>query len=534
MAHRATFRALLQRSFARLTLVVSAILFLQLTLLTIWAVVQLEQPEQSERLLLSVAKYHNVIRGALSQSEPEAKRAFLAVLRESATMTLLTIEHRDELEESTGYGMEVHMLQRVPSFMVQWIDNGQRHDSATMQPLGIVPTHWRAALTGATESATLSEPQGSPLLVGALAKTGLETLLIPVSQTRAVAIMSPSRTLSPLMDLRRIPWLLLAVWIGVCLSLMVPALLAGAWMARRDSKPLSQPLAEIAQVAQRYQQEDFSARVELLVGSAETVAVGRALNELGHRLERTLDEVRASRSELQQLLDLQRRVFTDISHDLRTPLTAVMLHTELARETSDTPELRVIAEEVDNLQRLVQDIFDLVRLESGHLKLEPQPTVVGPILDSVVTAASLGAQKRGVHLKVSADSYATLVVIADSGRLVQVMHNLVNNAIRHTPQGGQIELEASPVDDQVLIEVRDNGEGIAPENLPLIFDRFWRGDDARSRKGLQRSSGLGLAIVKELIEAMGGQVGMKSKQGVETTAEIRLPRACEAANVITG
>lgn len=238
--------------------------------------------------------------------------------------------------------------------------------------------------------------------------------------------------------------------------------------------------------------------------------------------------VRASRSALQQLLDLQRRVFTDISHDLRTPLTAVMLHTELARETSDTPELRVIAEEVDNLQRLVQDIFDLVRLETGHLKLEPKPALIGPIFDSVVTAARLGAQKRGVHLQVSADSHATLVVIADSGRLVQVMHNLVNNAIRHTPQGGEIQLKASPVDDQILIQVTDTGEGITPENLRLIFDRFWRGDDARGRQGLQRSSGLGLAIVKELVEAMGGQVGMQSKQGVGTTAEIRLPRAFEA------
>jgi signal transduction histidine kinase len=532
MTPRPTFRVLLQRSFTRLTLVVSAVLLLQLTLLTIWAAVQLEQPEQSERLLLSVAKYHNVIRGALAQSEPEATRAFLAVLRESATMTLLAIEHRDELEESTGYGMELHMLQRVPSYLVQWIDNGQRHDSATMQPLGIVPTHWRAALTGATESATLSEPQGSPLLVGELAQTGLETLLIPVSQTRAVAMMSPSRTLSPLLDLRRIPWLMLAACIGVSLPLMVPALLSGAWMARRDSKPLSLLLAKIAQVAQRYQQEDFSARVEPLAGSAETVALGRALNELGQRLERTLGEVRASRSELQQLLELQRRVFTDISHELRTPLAAVMLHTELARETSDTPELRVIAEEAHNLQRLVQDIFDLVRLETGHLKLSLEPAMIGPILDSVVTAARLGAQKRGVLLRVSTDSHAELVVIADSQRLVQVLHNLVNNAIRHTPPGGQIELKALPLDAQVMIEVTDTGEGIAPENLPLIFDRFWRGDDARGRQGVQRSTGLGLAIVKELVEAIGGQVAMTSKQGIGTTAMIQLPRESGPAKVL--
>lgn len=520
-----TFRELLQRSFTRLTWVVTSVLFLQLLLLFIWSVVQLEKPEQSVRLLQSVANYHSVIRGALAQSEPEATKVFLTVLRESAAMTLLTIEHRDKSEETTGYGMELQMLQRVPPDMVQWIDHGHRHDSATMKPLGFVPPHWSAALAGATTPAILSEPQGSPLLVGALAETGLETLLIPVSHTRAVAIMSPNRTLSPLLQLKYLPWLMLAAWIAVLLPLTIPALVAGVWMARRDSKPLSYPLAEIAQVAQRYQNEDFSARVKPLAGSAETVALGQALNELGERFERTLGEVRASRYELQLMLDQQRRLFTDISHDLRTPLTVVMLHTELARETTDTLELQVISEEVDNLQRLVQDIFDLVRLETGHLKLELKPTVIGSILDSVVMAARLGAQKRDVQLKVSADSNANLVVTADSGRLVQVMQNLVNNAIRHTQQGGQIELKASLLDDQVLIEVTDNGEGIAPENLPLIFDRFWRGDNSRSSQGLQRSCGLGLAIVKELVEAMGGQVGMQSKQGVGTTAEILLPRA---------
>ena len=518
-----TFRELLQRSFVRLTLVVSAVLVLQLALLATWVVLRLEQREQSVQLLRSVAEYHTVIRGALAQADPEATKALLAVLRESAGLVVLQHEQDADGGEWAGYGFALQLLQLVPAHMVQWIDQGQRFDSRTLQALGLVPPHWQFALSSATAPVTLSEPQGSPLLEGALARTGVETLLIPVTDTRAVALMSPSRTLSPLMQLGHIPWLLLAAWTGVLLLLALPALVAGAWLARRDAEPLSRPLAAVADVARRFHDEDFSARVQPLGGPAETVAVGAVLNELGHRLEQTLGELRTSRNELQQLVELQRRVLTDISHELRTPLAAIMLHTELARESNDTPELRIVAQESENLKRLVQDIFDLVRLETGHLRLDPHPTDVDTVIDRVVSAAAAMADQRGVRLRKSSDSRPGLVALADAQRLEQVLHNLVNNAVRHTPAAGLVELKAGLDGGLVRLEVADTGEGIAPEDLPQVFDRFWRGDHSRGQQGALRSSGLGLAIVKELVEAMGGQVGMRSQLGVGTSADVRLP-----------
>ncbi len=522
MTHWPTFRELLQRSFVRLTLVVSAVLVLQLALLAGWIVLRMEQREQSVQLLRSVGVYHNVIRSALAEADPEATRAFLAVLRESAGITVLHHGRGDDSDNLAGYGFALQLLQLVPVRMVQWIDQGQRYDSSTLQPLGLVPPHWREALTGATTPVTLSEPQGSPLLEGALAQTGVETLLIPVSDTRAVALMSPSRALSPLMQLGHIPWLLLAAWTGVLLALALPALVVGAWLARRDARPLSGPLAAVAKVARSFSNEDFSARVQPLGGSAETVAVGAVLNELGQRMEQTLGELRASRNELQRLLDLQRRLLTDISHELRTPLAAIMLHTEFARDSNDTHELRVIAQEGENMKRLVQDIFDLVRLETGHLKLDQHPTDVDAVVDRVVGTAVAAAGKRGVRLKKSSDSHPGLVALADAQRLEQVLHNLVNNAVRHTMAGGSVELKARVESDFVVVDVADTGEGIAPNELPHVFKRFWRGDHARAQQDALRSSGLGLAIVKELVEAMGGAVAMHSRLGVGTTVEVRM------------
>jgi signal transduction histidine kinase len=306
------------------------------------------------------------------------------------------------------------------------------------------------------------------------------------------------------------------------LALALPAQVVGAWLARRDARPLSGPLAEVAKVARSFSNEDFSARVHPLGGSAETVAVGAVLNELGQRLEQTLGELRASRNELQHMLDLQRQLLTDISHELRTPLAAIMLHTELARDSNDTHELRVIAQEVENMKRLVQDIFDLVRLETGHLKLDWQPTDVDAVVERVVSTAVAAAGKRGVRLKKNSGSHPGLVALADAQRLEQVLHNLVNNAVRHTMADGSVELNARAEGELVVIEVADTGEGIALDELPYVFERFWRGDHARTQQDALRSSGLGLAIVKELVEAMGGTVAMHSRLGVGTTVEVRM------------
>lgn len=227
----------------------------------------------------------------------------------------------------------------------------------------------------------------------------------------------------------------------------------------------------------------------------------------------------------------QQDFIADASHELRTPLTVLGSATDLLEQHRDEPlgangELfDDVRQEIARLQRLVSDLLTLARSDLNELGLAVAPLDLTPLAAEVVQRVAPLAQVREVGLTFSSPAQSSLqplLVEADPDRLQQVLLILLDNALKHTPAGGSIAVQVERQGADALIEVRDSGEGIPPEYLPRVFDRFFRADPARARPGGSGGAGLGLAIAKSLVEAHGGQLTLSSRVGVGTVATMRL------------
>ena len=225
-----------------------------------------------------------------------------------------------------------------------------------------------------------------------------------------------------------------------------------------------------------------------------------------------------------QHADRQRRNMTaDIAHELRTPLTIIKGKLEgiLDGVYPGTPEhIAPVLEEAELLERLIEDLRLLSLAEAGQLPLHREEVPVAELLDDVQRKFAAPAAAQQITIVVDKDAGLPSVDV-DPQRMQQVLGNLVANSLRHTPPGGTIDLGAARHNGRVAITVHDTGRGIAPDDLPHVFDRFWRADRARSRQG--SGAGLGLAIARQLVEAHGGQIGAASPAGQGTTITIELP-----------
>ncbi|MHB8626017.1 MAG: ATP-binding protein [Aggregatilineales bacterium] len=220
----------------------------------------------------------------------------------------------------------------------------------------------------------------------------------------------------------------------------------------------------------------------------------------------------------------QRQMIADIAHDLRTPLSVIGLELEGIRAGLQTPEEATysLQEEVDWLQHLIDDLHTLSLMDTGQFALHLDDTPLTPYL------AALCEQWRALAVKQAktliCDVPADLPVVQiDPFRMRQVLGNLLNNGLQHTPAGTQITLRASTHVDKVEISVADNGPGIAPDDLAHIFDRFYRADRARNRGEREHGSGLGLSIAHQLMQLHGGTLTIDSQPGKGTTFYVRLP-----------
>ncbi len=267
---------------------------------------------------------------------------------------------------------------------------------------------------------------------------------------------------------------------------------------------------------------DVDAR-ELTVGARVLLGTGRTLPDGG-----TLFVLRDI-SALRRLETVRRDFVANVSHELKTPLTSIAGYAEtIVAEAEPGSAARRFAETIlanaRRMHQLVEDLLDLSRIESGGWRPVPRLVELGAaVRDAWTPFAETGAGRGvGFESRVPATARATV----DPEALRQVLTNLYDNALRHTPRGGSISVAATPGPAGVTVAVTDTGSGIAPEHLPRIFERFYRADPARSRD--QGGTGLGLAIVKHLIEAHGGGVEASSTLGKGTTVRFVLPAASSA------
>ena len=226
---------------------------------------------------------------------------------------------------------------------------------------------------------------------------------------------------------------------------------------------------------------------------------------------------------------LRRNLIADVSHELRTPLTIIQGNIQAILEGVYPLEMAQMAglyDETRLLTRLVDDLHDLALADAGQLRLERTPVNVSDLARTAVGQFDPVAEAAGVKLTLET-SEDVPEVLGDADRLAQALRNLLSNAIRHTPAGGQVTMRVGRSGEQVTIQVADTGSGIAPEDLPHVFDRFYRGDKSRSRRG--GGAGLGLAITRQLVTAHGGQIEVASTPGLGTTFTITLPAAMEIA-----
>jgi signal transduction histidine kinase len=286
--------------------------------------------------------------------------------------------------------------------------------------------------------------------------------------------------------------LLVAVGAGVGAVLLVLGL----------SRRILAPVKALEVAAQRMAAGDLSQRVE--VSSKDEIGdLARAFNHMANGLA--------------HLEELRSNMVTDVAHELRTPLTNIRGYLEALRDGVAEPSPMVIDslyEEAMLLNRLVDDLQELSLAEAGQIDLDMQPIQVGVIVSQAIQSMSLRAEAAGVGLHSDVPDSLPPVAV-DSRRIGQVLRNLLQNAIAYTPSGGWVCVTAQPGEGEVVVRVADAGGGIAAEDMPYIFERFYRADKSRARA--TGGAGLGLSITKSLVEAHGGRVWVESVEGEGAT-----------------
>ncbi len=285
----------------------------------------------------------------------------------------------------------------------------------------------------------------------------------------------------------------------------VLALLIGNLLARQLTRPLRDLTAATRAMAEGELVQQVSVRSRDEVGQ-----LALAFNQMS--------------SDLARASQLRKQMTADLAHDLRTPLSILRGYTEGLQDgrLQGSPAIyELMYGEVEHLQRLVEDLRVLSLADAGELTLNKRQIDPAAVLERTGLAYVVQAEERGIALRVETPTTLPSVLV-DTDRMTQVLNNLVSNAMRHT-RTGEIVLSASSEPAHVVMQVRDTGSGIDADDLPFIFDRFYRADKSRQRTDSAASSGLGLAIVRAIVEAHGGSISAQSAVDSGTTFTIRLP-----------
>ncbi|HEY3343423.1 MAG TPA: HAMP domain-containing sensor histidine kinase, partial [Anaerolineaceae bacterium] len=293
-------------------------------------------------------------------------------------------------------------------------------------------------------------------------------------------------------------------WVVASLVAILIAALVGMWLSRR----MSAPILALTDATGRMAQGDLSVR-----------AAPRSHDELG-RLARSFNHM-AGR--IEDMVTALRRFAGDAAHELHTPLTALHTSLELARSDPDlSPSARASLEqaweETRRLETLSRDLLDLSRLEGGQPPSPPEPVVLGDLVRETSEPYASQAEQRGINFVLELPEGA-VQVCGQPAQLCRAVCNLLENALKFTPPGGQVRIALTNTGDEALLEVSDSGIGIPAEDLPFVFNRFHRGRNVTAYPG----SGLGLAIVKTVVEHHDGEIGIESPLEGGTRFVLRLP-----------
>ncbi len=282
------------------------------------------------------------------------------------------------------------------------------------------------------------------------------------------------------------------------------ALLLGIFLSRT----ISRPIRELTRATHAIAQGDLQQQVDI-----------RSRDELGE-LANAFNKMSA---ELSRSINTRKQMTADIAHELRTPLSLILGHAEAVHDGVLQPtreNFEIIREEAERLEHLVDDLRTLSLADAGELSMQLQSVSPARLLEDLAAHYRLHTQTKDLDLQLEiSNSLPDLQM--DPGRITQVLTNILDNAVRHTPPGGLITLASSQTPDGVALSVRDSGPGLPPADLERIFDRFYRADESRTRT--DGGSGLGLAIAKSIVQAHGGTIRAESQQGNGLTVIITLP-----------
>jgi signal transduction histidine kinase len=305
------------------------------------------------------------------------------------------------------------------------------------------------------------------------------------------------------------------------------------------ARGLTRRLESLSGVATSIASGNLDQRVPVTAGN-EVGRLAEDVNRMADHLQTTMGELQAARAQSDEALRLRQELVANISHELRTPLATMRAHLETVTMRDwltagvapaggggdvpvPAPTLQVLQAETERLEALVDDLFALSRAQAGAIEMRLEAVDVADLVEEIAASMQPLAQREG-RIALSAEIlHRPLWARADRSRLQQILANLIRNAVRYTPDGGIIVMSVSRQAEWILVTVADTGEGISAEQLPEIFDRFYRADPARSRA--TGGAGLGLAIVREFVELMGGRVEVESVVGEGTRFHVSLPSA---------
>jgi len=296
----------------------------------------------------------------------------------------------------------------------------------------------------------------------------------------------------------------LTLFYGALIGAVI-ALLLGIFLSRT----LTRPIRELTQATHAISAGDLSQQVPVH-SDDELGELAQAFNKMSTALSRSINT--------------RKQMTADIAHELRTPLSLILGHAEAVHDGVLQPtreNFEIIREEATRLEHLVNDLRILSLADAGELTINLQPIEPQRLLQEVASLYQYQTQRKNIAFELDIASPLSTIEV-DPGRMTQVLANILDNALRHTPEGGRIILAAKQIQDQIEISIQDSGPGITAQDANRVFDRFYRTDPSRQRE--DGGSGLGLAIAKSIVQAHGGQIRAESEAGNGLKIIITLPK----------